>query len=117
MSDGADEHEKDFTPEEHLNADLTSLAMSWTELGIDPDDFLKCALCHEIMFDPANHGEPRECCKDTVYIIRTAHGMDHAKVLPGEGGLKAADREARRIKGKLFGISIEGKEIPLASYC
>jgi hypothetical protein len=44
-------HEQDFTPEEHLTGDLLSLGMAWQELGIDPDAFLRCAVCHEYMID------------------------------------------------------------------
>lgn len=35
-----------FTPTEHLGSDLGHLAMGWQELGIDPDDFVKCGRCH-----------------------------------------------------------------------
>jgi Ribbon-helix-helix protein, copG family len=110
------EHEKDFGVEEQFGAELTTLATSWMELGIDPDDFLKCALCHEFFVDGPPDFGPREHCKETVYIIKTANNLLHAKVLPGEGGLEAADKEAKRIRGKLFGISVDGKEIRLAFY-
>jgi hypothetical protein len=42
-----DAFEEQFTPEEQLEADMTSLAMKWQELGIDPDDFLRCYVCHK----------------------------------------------------------------------
>lgn len=40
-----------FTPEEHLTSDLHNVAMGWVEIGIDPDDFLKCGVCHKWMRD------------------------------------------------------------------
>lgn len=40
-----------FTAEEHLSSDLGNLALGWQELGIDPDDFLKCGRCHKFMRD------------------------------------------------------------------
>jgi hypothetical protein len=111
-----EEHEGEFTPEQQLEAELAGLTMSWQELGIDPDDFIKCALCHEFMFDPDNDFQPREHCQKTVYVIKTASGILHARVRSGNGAFEAADREARRIHGLLFGVSVEGKEIPLAAY-
>lgn len=49
----------DATPEGRLSNDLGNLAAQWEEIGIDPDDFLKCAGCHEFMFD--EDGRPRDC--------------------------------------------------------
>lgn len=47
-----------FTPAEHLNSDLGSMAMGWAELGIDADDFLKCPQCHKFFEDLVEGTEP-----------------------------------------------------------
>jgi len=48
-----------FTPEEQLGSDLVNLAIGWQEIGIDPDDFLKCGDCHKWIRDlvPIEDGE------------------------------------------------------------
>lgn len=62
--------ENQFTPTEQLGGDLANLAMGWMELGIDPDDFLKCAVCHKFFRDlvedlPDPPGEDELCaCPD-----------------------------------------------------
>lgn len=37
--------------------------------------------------------------ESTQYLIRTASNLDYARVEPWQGGLEAAKREARSIKG------------------
>lgn len=36
-------------PEEEFELELRELPKKWAELGIDPDDFLRCSVCHLIM--------------------------------------------------------------------
>lgn len=38
-------HEAEIEPETQLAAGLHDLAARWDELGIDPDDFIRCAAC------------------------------------------------------------------------
>ncbi len=50
--------EAEFTPEEQFSGHMLCLEQHWRELGIDPDDFIKCPEHHELMFDPDNNFEP-----------------------------------------------------------
>lgn len=102
--------------EREFDAHLASLMTSWQELGIDPDAFLTCALCHELTVDPDNHYEARAHCQNTTYVVKTFSGIEHARIVPGKGGLAVANKEAMAIRGRLFGISTEGEEIRLAFY-
>lgn len=43
----ASDFDNRFKPVEHLQSDLANLALGWIELGIDPDDFLRCGTCHK----------------------------------------------------------------------
>ncbi len=43
--------EGQFTPEEHLRGDLYNLSIGWQEVGVDPNDFLKCGKCHKWIRD------------------------------------------------------------------
>lgn len=112
----ADEHEKDFTVEEQFKAHLDNLAMTWQELGLDPDDFLRCALCREFIVDPDNNFEYAEHCQNTTYVVRNSLDIEVVRVLAMEGGFKTADRIAKGIRGRLYGIDIEGKEVRMAFY-
>lgn len=59
------EFESEFGPEEQLGSDLAGLAMKWRELGIDPDDFVKCAECGQYFVD--EQGNPIPCgCKEEI---------------------------------------------------
>ncbi len=111
-----EDYEKEFTSEEQFNSHLAGLAMKWQELGIHPDDMITCAICREFIFDPDNNFEPTVHCVNTTYIIRTASGLDYAMVRPGHGGLAAASKVAKEIRGRLFGISVDGEEIRIAFY-
>lgn len=113
---GIEDHEKEFDPKAQFEATFLGLVTQWQQLGIDSDDFIRCALCHELFFDPDNGFEPLEHCRNTVYVIRTANDLFHARVLPSQGGFVAARDEARRIKGRLFGVDADGKEIRLVFY-
>ncbi len=46
------EFEGDFTIQEQLTGGLVGLAMSWQEMGVDPDSFLRCGACKEFFIDP-----------------------------------------------------------------
>lgn len=50
--------EGDETPVGQLANDLGNLVAQWEELGIDPDDFLKCAQCHKFMRELVEGTEP-----------------------------------------------------------
>jgi len=52
------EFEQQMPPETHLLSDLAGLADKWVELGIDPDDFLRCATCHKFFADLVEGTEP-----------------------------------------------------------
>jgi hypothetical protein len=50
--------EGEFNTLERFNAETVGLAQAWTELGLDPDAFLKCTVCHGWLFDPLDHFNP-----------------------------------------------------------
>lgn len=52
--------ESQFTTEQQFEANMFDLVGTWEELGIDPDDFLKCATHRELILDPDNDWEPTE---------------------------------------------------------
>jgi len=54
--------EGDETPEGQLKNDLGNLVAQWEELGIDPDDFVKCATCGEYFVD--ERGDFIDCACD-----------------------------------------------------
>lgn len=47
------------TPEGQLGNALINLASQWEEMGIDPDDFVKCGACHEYFVN--EDGTDRDC--------------------------------------------------------
>ena len=49
----------DSTPHGALKNDIINLVAQWEELGIDPDDFVKCGKCHE--YTVTQMGDDREC--------------------------------------------------------
>lgn len=52
-------HQKgDETAEGRLSNDLSNLVAQWEELGIDPDDFLKCGKCHKWFRDLTEGTDP-----------------------------------------------------------
>ena len=53
------EHREGESPTEALANDLLDLVAQWEELGIDPDDFVKCGKCHEYMV--TQMGDERSC--------------------------------------------------------
>lgn len=50
------------TPEGALQNDLGNLVAQWQELGIDPDDFVRCGQCGEYTIDEL--GDDRMCACD-----------------------------------------------------
>jgi hypothetical protein len=60
-----------MTPQDHadqadLRDDVFGLVRKWEELGIDPDDFLRCARCHRFfpgMLDEVDANEELCTCK------------------------------------------------------
>ena len=52
-------------PEQQLTGELMRLTDEWEKLGIDPDDFVKCGVCHEYFVD--EEGNPIDCkCKEAT---------------------------------------------------
>lgn len=111
-----EKYEQEFTPEQQFDSHLSGLMMEWRTLGIHPDDMITCAICHEFLVDPDNNFEPSTHCVNTTYIIRTASGIDYAMVRPGQGGFQLASKVAKEIRGRLFGVDLEGKEVRIAFY-
>lgn len=46
------------TAEQELTGDLMRISEGWEELGIDADDFVKCAKCHKYIYDLVKGTEP-----------------------------------------------------------
>jgi hypothetical protein len=46
------------SPEAELGADMMRMHEGWEELGIDADDFLKCARCHRFIKELVEGTEP-----------------------------------------------------------
>ena len=55
------------TPEEALRSDLARLAQGWEDLGIDPDDFVRCGTCHEFLVD--DDGSFRLCACERAAAV------------------------------------------------
>lgn len=62
-----EEFESQMPPETHLLSDMAGLAAGWEEIGIDPDDFLRCATCkkfiEELVVGTEPPVEPDDMCR------------------------------------------------------
>jgi hypothetical protein len=56
-----EQFEQQMPPEAHLTSDLAGLVEEWEELGIDPDDFVKCGVCHKYFVDQQGNSIACDC--------------------------------------------------------
>lgn len=80
----------DDTPEGALQNDLGNLLAQWQELGIDPDDFVKCAQCGEYTLDEDGYDLECACKRDELDVANgvPTHGTQRRVRQLGSGNIE-----------------------------